>query len=281
MAKAKTPTPPPPADGPIAESINKLSPPEPPPVATIQISKDISLHKLDQATNAIETMIPNILKLEAAAGRAEKKGIATEADFNKGSTFVSAVDRELEQLEALRSSIYKPIWDYGKLIQATFSPYKSRLDTIRTKVRDLMTTWYKTEEKRLADEAAAKRKEEEDKAQKIAEEHQEAGRPEVAQAVLDAALAAPAAKVSVFSSGGSAKVNALGGKTTPRKVWKGAIPTTPEDRKAALQAIIDGQLPAIVIEWKQAELNTVARQCQAIGTFHGIRVTHEVDLSQR
>jgi len=256
--------------GPIANSLNKLDQHAAPPPAVLSVTKELSLHRLDQATSALENMVPNILKLEAAAERA---AVTDEVTFNKGSTFVSCVDRELEQLEALRSAIYKPVWDYAQLISATFQPYKARLTAIRSTVKELMTTWYKAEEVRKQAEANAARARAEEEARELAAKHEKAGNADVAQAVLDAALNAPAPVAKPIVT----MTNAVGGRTSARKVWKGKV----EDREALLRGILDGKIPWIVIDFKQKEIDTVARQAAAVGLFHGIKVTHETDLAQR
>lgn len=232
---------------------------------------DIILHRLESVMRSIESIIPNILQLEAAAGRAK---IESEETFQKGSTFVSTCDAQWEQLEVLRKSVKKPVDDYGRLIQATFLPYQNRLTVIRDKVHAMMTTFYRADEARKKAAADKLRQEQEERAQAIAQEHEKAGNTEVAQAVLDAALAAPAPSAVVTL--GKTR-NEAGETVSVRKSWKGAV----QDREALLRAILDGKVPWVVIEFKQSEINTVARQVAAEGVIHGIKVTHEADLSFR
>lgn len=232
---------------------------------------DISLHRLESVTRSIESIVPNILQLEAAAGRAK---VTDEATFNKGSTFVSQCDQQWEQLETLRKSVKKPVDDYAKLIQATFLPFQNRLVTVRDQVKGMMTAFYRAEEQRKSEEQAALRRQQEEQAQKIAEQHEAAGNTEVAQAVLDAALAAPAPKPAVNLG---QERNALGEKVAVRRSWKGEV----VDRTELLKAVLEGKVPWVVIEFKQSEINTVARQVAAEGTIHGIKVTHEADLNLR
>lgn len=232
---------------------------------------DINLTRLESVMRSIEGIIPNILQLEAAGERAK---VVSEETFNKGSTFVSQCDQQWEQLETLRKSVKKPIDDYAKLIQATFTPFQNRLIVVRDKVKTMMTTFYRMEEARKKAEADKLREEQEEKAQAIAQQHEAAGNTDVAQAVLDAALAAPA-PVAQVSLGRTR--NAVGETVGVRRAWKGEV----VDRAELLKAILDGKVPWVVIEFKQSELNTVARQVAAVGTIHGIKVTHEADLSFR
>jgi hypothetical protein len=167
------------------------------------------------------------------------------------------------------------VWDYAQLISATFQPYKARLTTIRGKVKDLMNAWYRAEEARKQAEANAARAKQEAEARELAAKHEKAGNTEVAQAVLDAALNAPAPMAKPIVT----MTNAVGGRTTARKIWKGSV--TNDTRADVLRGILDGKIPWVVLEFKQRELDTVARQAGAVGMFHGIKVTHETDLSQR
>src|SRR5262245_15821282 len=150
----------------------KLAALPPPPKGDFSVTTDITLHRLESATQSLAHVLPNILQLEAAANRAV---VDSEAAFNKGSTFLSACDGQLVQVEALRKAIYQPVWDYAKLIQATFKPYSDRLTAARQKVRDLMTSYYNAEEKRKRDEAAAAQRAIDEEAQALAIRHAAAG----------------------------------------------------------------------------------------------------------
>ena len=254
----------------------KLVAAEPPPKPSLVVGKsatgqDITLHRLEQVTHSLERLVPNVLQLEAAAERAK---IIDEVTFNKGSTFCSSCDDQWEQIEALRVAVKKPLDDYIKLVQGIFTPMQRRLVTARDKVKALMTTFYRAEEARKKAEGDALRRQQEEQAQQIAAQHEAAGNTDVAQAVLDAAVSAPAPSIQVTLG---QERNALGEKTQVRRAWKGAV----ADREALLRAILEGKVPWVVIEFKQAELNTVARQVQAEGVIHGIKVTHEADLSFR
>lgn len=274
MATAKNKTTP--AAGETDKPRGKLVPAEPPPKPSLVIGKnaagtDITLHKLEQVTVSLERLVPNILQLEAASERAK---ITDEVMFNKGSTFCSSCDEQWDQIETLRKAVKRPLDDYVKLVQALFTPYQRRLEVVRDKVKGMMTTFYRAEEQRKRDEAAAQRKLQEEQAQAVAAAHEEAGNTEVAQAVLDAAVSAPAPSTQVTLG---QERNALGEKTQVRKSWKGAV----VNRVDLLKAVLEGKVPWVVIEFKQSEIHTVARQVQAEGVIHGIKVTHEADLSFR
>lgn len=263
--------------GPVAESATKLAPPEPPPAPTVIVGRtegaegrDITLHRLEQVTNALERLVPNVTKLEAAAQRAK---VESEEDFNKASNFISLVDQQWKQIEALRKSVKTPVDDYAALIQATFTPYLNRLKTAKENVRKLATDWWNREEERKRKEAEALRKQQEEEAHRIAQEHQAAGREDVAEAVLSAAMNAPV----VVDKPVMTTVNAFGKRTVAPKRWKGEV----TDREALLRGILEAKIPWVVIQIQQKEIDTVARQFNAEGTFCGIRCYQETVLQQR
>ena len=48
-----------------------------------------------------------------------------------------------------------------------------------------------------------------------------------------------------------------------------------------LKAIIAGQLPVTLLEWRQVELNQVARSVKVEGTYRGLKIEKVEGLRQR
>lgn len=208
--------------------------------------------------------------LEAQSGRAV---IESEEHFQKGNDFLTVCQDQWRQLEDLRKAVKDPIDDYGKFIQSIFLPIQAQCLRAKTAVNGKMLAFHNAEKVRREAAAAAQRKANEEAAQRLAEEAQARGDHQVANAILDVATTAPV-PVAAPRIGGT---NTFGKSVNLSKRWTATV----EKPMEVLQAILAGNLPISLIDWKQIELNKVASQLKVEKVVHGLKVFQTENLQQR
>jgi len=87
--------------------------------------------------------------------KAEKVTIKNAQDMEQAAEILSNVNRYADNVKKSKESITKPISESLKNIRALFSPLEDRLGSVIEGIRTAMSV-YQTEQKRIADEEAAK-----------------------------------------------------------------------------------------------------------------------------
>jgi hypothetical protein len=236
----------------------------------IVVSSDISILPILKLVPQLEPFKEAATKLEAMAERAV---IDSEDAYQRGSDFETICRQRFDQIETLRKATKKPIDDYGKLVQSIFLPIQERFTAARAKVNAKRLTFYKAEEKKRLDAAEAIRKTNEAAALKLAEEAEKSGDAAGAAAILDVATM-PAQAVAPLKLGGT---NTYGKSTNLTKRWTASV----DNPMALLNAILAGNVPISIIEWKQVELNKVAASLKVEKTVFGLKVYQTESLGQR
>ena len=93
-------------------------------------------------------------QLVEAAGRAE---IVDQASVEKGADLDKLLQTAAKKLEEERTSFTKPLNDVLRRINARFKPYSAHIDEARTTIQGKIMGW-RREQKRLADEEAARQR---------------------------------------------------------------------------------------------------------------------------
>lgn len=234
------------------------------------------------ATQAISVLpvlelLPQLVVFDERAQELEEmqlRAVIDSADaYTRGSDFETICKNNFEQLEVMRKTVKGPVDDYAKLIQSIFVPKQTRFTAVSKLMNAKRTVYHKAEEKRLADEAAAQAKKNEEEMLKLAEQTEAAGDAKGAAAILEAAVVAPV-PVSQVRIGGS---NSFGKSSSITKRWVGTV----EKPFEVLAAIISGKYPIDMIEFKQIELNSAAKKIGAKGTFNGLKVDQSETLGNR
>jgi hypothetical protein len=222
-------------------------------------------------------LIPQLVPFEERAAELEameKRAVIDSADaYTRGSDFETICANNWDQLEALRKAVKGPVDDYARLIQTIFVPKQSRFEAVRKLMNAKRLTYHQAEQKRLADEAAAQRQKNEEQMLKLAEQTAAAGDSKGADAILEAATAAPV-PMAPIRIGGS---NSFGLSSSTTKRWVGVVDKPFE----VLAAIISGKFPIDMIEFKQSELNAAAKKLGVKGTFNGLKVDQTETLGNR
>lgn len=241
------------------------------PKGSLVITNDLSLHALTDIDQQLPKFLKRADELEAGAARAI---IDSPESYQRGSEFKTVCAAAWNQLEVLRKAVKGPLDDYIKLIQSRFNPLLTRITAADTIVTERMKAFLRAEEKRQQQEAADLRRKAEEEAAALAAQAKQQGNEEQAQAILDTAAAMPA---PVPQKAGAYGGNTFGQTTSAVRPWKGQV----ADAKAILRAILEEKVPMIVIEFKQMELNTIARQVAVEGVHHGIKCYRDMQLVNR
>lgn len=208
--------------------------------------------------------------LEAQADRAV---INSDETYQKGSDFETICSERWDQLEVLRKAVKGPVDDYGKFIQFLFVPIQNRFDVAKAVVNNKRLSWYRAEQKRQSDAAEAIRRANEEAALKLAELAEEAGDTASASAIMDVATMAPAPKPAMRLGGR----NSFGKSDRLAKRWTASV----ENPMDVLKAIMAGQVPISVIDWKQVELNKIASTLKVEKIVFGMKIYQTETLQQR
>jgi hypothetical protein len=264
-AASKKPAPKSPAE-PATQPVAVIEEPPPP----VELSPGISLAPFLRIAASLAPFITKAEALEAMAGRAV---IDSTETYAKGLHFLQIALNDWDQVEALRKAVKGPLDDYGRLIQATFTPVLNRIDAAKKVVNTKMLTHKQAEDKKAADAQQKIRDEQKAEADKLAAAELAKGNAAGAEAIQTAAAMAPVRPVVTPLS--NVRVGGMSAGT--RKVWKGTVakPLT------ALWGIIDGRVPISCISWNEADLNRYAASIKVTGELNGIMVAEVESLATR
>jgi hypothetical protein len=234
------------------------------------VASDISILPILKLAPQLEPFKAAAENLEAQAERAV---IDSEDAWQRGSDFETICQQRWDQLEALRKAAKGPVDDYGKLIQSLFVPILARYKAAREKVNAKRLTFYKTEGAKRQAAAEAVRRANEEAALKLAEEAQKSGDAAGAAAILEVATMTPKS-VPALRLGGT---NTFGKSSNVTKRWTATV----ENPMEVLKAILAGNVPISIVDWKQVELNKVAASLKVEKSVFGLKIQQAENLQQR
>jgi hypothetical protein len=216
------------------------------PLPALQVAPGIAIVPLLQLQDDLEPFEHNLEDIEGQVERAE---IGDQAAYQSGSDILTAIQAELNRLEAKRVEVKKPADDFGNMVQKLCNPLKDRLTEAKKSLNQKMLTWYNAEEARKKAAQDAIRKQQEAEAAALAAKAREQGQESTAAAIenmVAAAPTAPAPKVGMAN---------YAGKTHGKRVyWNGAA----HDPMEILKQIVAGNLPLHIVEFSKTGLNKVA-----------------------
>lgn len=240
------------------------------PPGSLTLAPGVSILPALKLVPALEPFKDAASDLEAQGERAV---IDSDEAFQKGSDYLSVCNQQWDQLEDLRKAVKGPVDDYAKFIQSLFLPIQARFKAANQAMRGRMLTYQKAAEARRAEAEAKVRRAQEEAALQLAADQEAKGDEAGATAILEAATTA-APRPQPRKIAGS---NTFGRSTHVAELWVGRVAEPME----VLKAIIAGQLPISLIDWRITELNKVAREVKVVGTFRGIKIEKQEDLRQR
>jgi hypothetical protein len=214
--------------------------------APVSLAPGISIVPLITLQRDLE---PFELNLEDIEGQVSRAVIGDQDAYQGGSDILSAIQAQLNKLEAKRVEVKKPADDFGDMVQKLTKPLKTRLDDAKKSLNEKMLVWYRAEEKRKNDAQEAIRKQQQEEADKLAAAARAQGQESTAEAIenmVAAAPAAPAPRVGVS--------NYTGKTHAKRTYWNGEV----HDKMEILRQVIAGVLPMSLIEISKSGLNTIA-----------------------
>jgi len=236
----------------------------------VQMAPGVSIVEALHLVPALEPFKGDATELEEQLERAV---IDSDEAYGRGSDYLSICDQRIRQLEDFRKAVKGPVDDYAKFIQSLFLPIQERYKRAKFAMSDRMLAYQKAAQARREEAERKVREAQEKAALELAESEAAAGHTASADAILDAATAAPARRAPAKVMGS----NTFGRSTHVAETWVGRV----AEPMAVLKAIIDGKIPVTVIEWRQAELNGIARGVKVEGVYNGIRVEKQEGLRQR
>jgi hypothetical protein len=223
-------------------------------------------------------LVPALEPFKAAATDLEAQGeravIDSDEAYRKGSDFLSVCEQQWRQLEDLRKATKGPVDDYGKFIQQLFLPIQSRFVAVKGSMSMRMLTYQKAAEARRIEAERKVREAQEAAALELAAKEAESGNTAAADAILDAATLPTTARAPARKIAGS---NTFGKSTHIAETWQARVVEPME----VLKAIIAGQLPVTLIDWRQVDLNAVARTVKVEGVYRGLKIEKVEGLRQR
>lgn len=216
-------------------------------------------------------------ELQAMAARAV---INSPETYERGVRFLSMAKDAADQLETYRKSVKGPIDDYARYIQSLFMPLINQIKAATAMtgssyhiVANKMLAYKNEEDRKAREKAEEQRRQQQEEAARLAEEERQRGNAEGAQAIEEAAAAAPAPQVQ--SSVSNVRVGGVAAGVT--KTWQGTVVAPME----VLKAIIDGKVPISVFEWSQSGLNAYARSIKVAQTVNGIKLEEKETMGVR
>lgn len=150
---------------------------------------------------------------------AQRCEIVDTTTYGRGGDLVREMREAFDKTEAARTKLVKPLNDHVKMINTEFKKITEPLAKAMTRVRGLMTSHSnKVEAVRIAEERELQKKRDAE-AIKQAEKLEEAGKPELADAVLEQAASAPVVDARMDTVRG----DITGATSSTSKVWKCTI----------------------------------------------------------
>lgn len=196
-----------------------------------------------------DDLVPFDAALEDIEGQVSRAAIASQDAYQGGSDILSAIQIQLNTLEAKRVEVKKPADDFGEMVQKLTKPIKARLEEAKKTLTAKMLVWRNAEEARARAAQEVIRKQQADEAARLAAQAREQGNETTAariEEMVAAASTAPAPRVGYAN---------YTGKTHGKRVyWNGEV----VEPMVALKAILDGKIPISAIEWNKSSLNKIA-----------------------
>lgn len=218
-------------------------------------------------------LVPFQTALQELEAQGTRVVIDSHDAFQRGTEFLSLCKQYSTQLESFRVTVKKPIDDYGKFIQALFKPMIDRFGVLSGNVSRLMLTFQQQERQREEDERQAASKRQEEEALRLASEREAQGDAAGAAAIVEAATTAPAP----LPPRRMAPTNSFGHRTQTAKRWVGSV----VEPMTVLKAILEGKVGIDIIDWRQVELNAIAKKIGVAGVHHGIKCEQSESLGLR
>lgn len=150
---------------------------------------------------------------------AQRCEIIDTTGYGRGGDLIRAMREHFDKTEAARTKLVKPLNDHVKMINAEFKKITEPLSNAMSYVRGRMTAHSnKVEAARIAEEAELQKKRDAE-AIKQAEKLEKAGKPELAETVLEQAASAPVVDTRMDTVHG----DITGATSSTSKVWKCTI----------------------------------------------------------
>lgn len=217
-----------------------------PATAPILVAPGISIIPLYQLQDDLEPIEANLQDIE---GQVERAAIASQDAYQGGSDILSAIQLQLNTLEAKRVEAKKPADDYGKLVQKIATPLKERLDAAKKTLTAKMLVWHNAEAARLRAAQETIRKQQQEEAERLAAKAREQGNEKTAERIEEMVAASPTAPTPRVGI-----ANYTGKTHGSRVYWNGEV----VEPMVVLRAILDGKIPISAIEFNKSSLNKVA-----------------------
>ena len=170
-------------------------------------------HTLTTDLSAVPGHNDRATELVMAAQRCE---IVDTITYGRGGDLIREMREAFTNSEAARTKLVKPLNAHVTMINTEFKKITEPLAKAMTRVRSLMTSHSnKVEAARIADERELQKKRDAE-ALKQAQKLEEAGKPELADAVLEQAVSAPVVDTRMDTIRG----DITGATSSTSKVWK-------------------------------------------------------------
>lgn len=248
--------------------------PKPAPLPPIALGPGILILPLLQLQADLEPFEVNVINIE---GQVERAVIDGQEKYQGGSDVLSAIQSQLNQIEAKRVEAKKPADDYGKMVQKLATPLQARLNEAKATLNSKMLVWYNAEEARKRAAQEVIRKQQQEEADRLAAAARAQGQESTAVAIEEMVAAAPVApppKVGVTN---------YAGKTHGKRVyWNGQV----HDQMEILRQVVAGKLPISIVEISKSGMNAVATEHikklpeaeQVEQVYLGIKITKDEKL---
>ena len=218
-------------------------------------------------------IVPFTTNANELMAQAERAVIDTPETFNTSVDFIKICTSQLRSAEEIRKSLVKPLNDHVAWINAQFRPITGRIEEAKKLMNRKATEYQTAEEARLAEEAWAERKRQEELALQQAEIAAESGDEETAEAILDVAIATPEKEAKAPTGRGTL----TGASGSSRGVWKGQL----DDVKAVCAAVAAGELPKEIITVSKSGMNKIANEQKKEGVYKGIEIIFDKSVVVR
>lgn len=238
----------------------------------VDLGQGVVLLRPVELMRQTQPLMENATQLHSQSERAV---IDSDANYVKGTEFLTTCTNQWNLLEELRKLAKAPVDDLAKFIQSQCRPSQDLLTEAKAAVSTKMLHYRKEVENARALEAARVRKQQEEEALKIAQDEENKGNASLASAIVDAVVT-PATTVRTAPIGG-ARTNSFGRSTNVVSRWVGTV----VEPMMVLQGIISGKIPISCIDWSAIELNKVAKAIGVEGTYLGIKVAKAESLQQK
>jgi hypothetical protein len=216
---------------------------------------------------SVTTVIEKVLPHEAAVtefGAQMQRVVISDVDtYRKGEEGLRFLKRLADAMKRDRADLLGPLKEFTRWVEARIRAQEDKVDVFSRALKAAMLKFREAEDRREQEEAARVRKEQEDRALEAAAK---AKSPEIAEAIMEAAIEAPAPTSGLRGIGTS----------TPKR-WIG---TAVDTRKICL-AVAEGKLPAELVEFSQANLNAFAKRHEKEEVVLGIKVEHKMGMTVR